>query len=71
MTIPEYGITFSDTYKFFAQKLETLPTRFQLEELKGFFHMFRTFLKIGAYCEKNPSNLKPISMRMTVKMSKV
>ena len=37
MTIPEYQITFLDSYKFFKQKLETLPKMFQLDELKGFF----------------------------------
>ena len=37
MTIKEYNIIFSDSFKFFKQKLETLPKRFQLEEIKGFF----------------------------------
>ena len=37
MFVKEYSIKFSDTYKFFSQKLETLPTRFQLDVFKGFF----------------------------------
>ena len=37
MIVKEFNITFTDTFKFFAQKLETLPHRFQIEETKGFF----------------------------------
>ena len=37
LTVPEFNITFLDTFKFFPQKLETLPKRFQLDEFKGFF----------------------------------
>ena len=49
MFVKEYSITFSDTYKFFSQKLETFPTKFQLDVFKGFLIMFQTFLKIGGY----------------------
>ena len=37
MIVKEFNITFTDTFKFFAQKLETLPHRFQIKETKGFF----------------------------------
>ena len=40
-TVPEYELTFLDSYKYFPQKLSSLPKRFQLEDEKGYFsHLF-------------------------------
>ena len=34
-------MTFIDSYKYYPQKLESLPKRFQLEDVKGYFpHVF-------------------------------
>ena len=41
LTVQEYGLTFIDSYKYYPQKLESLPKRFQLEDVKGYFpHVF-------------------------------
>ena len=41
LTVPEWDIIFLDSYKYFSQKLATLPRRFQLEDSKGYFcHLF-------------------------------
>ena len=44
LTIPEWNIIFLDIYKYFSQKLSTLPKRFQLDDLaKGYFsHLLNT-----------------------------
>ena len=41
LNIPEWQITILDSYRYWPQKLATLPRRFQLEESKGYFsHTF-------------------------------
>ena len=37
LTVVEYDIVFIDSFRFFPQKLESLPQRFQLEQFKGYF----------------------------------
>ena len=39
--MPEDELTFLDSYKYFPQKLSSLPKRFELPEVKGYFpHVF-------------------------------
>ena len=39
LTVSEYNLVFLDTFKFFPQKLDSLPARFQIERFKG-YHAF-------------------------------
>ena len=58
MFVEEYSITFSDTYKFFGQKLETLPTRFQLDVFKGFFSHVSNIPENWGILRREPFELK-------------
>ena len=58
MFVEEYNITFSDTYKFFSQKLETLPTRFQLDVFKGFFSHVSNIPEYWGILRREPFELK-------------
>ena len=41
LTIPPWNIVFLDSFRYFPQKLATLPRRFQLDDAKGWFsHIF-------------------------------
>ena len=45
LTVAEYSVTFLDSYKYFSQKLSSLPKRFGLPEIKGHFCLLATSLK--------------------------
>ena len=57
LTVVEYDIVFIDSFKFFPQKLESLPARFQLEQFKGFFAFSWNPPKNWNRKRKNPPEL--------------
>ena len=52
-----YDIVFIDSFKFFPQKLESLPKRFQLEQFKGFFSFSWNAKRNWNRIRKNPPAL--------------
>ena len=57
LIVTEWDVVFIDSFKFFPQKLESLPYRFQLEQFKGYFAFSFNPPKNWGRKRKNPPEL--------------
>ena len=71
MTIKEWSILFLDSFKFFPSSLASLSTRFNLEEVKGFFSHTTNIPGNWGRVRKNPPPLSSyINKRDSDKLKK-